>query len=428
MLRWMLPLAGGLACLPAIADGLAKVPASPLSGAFSKAAAAYSPSPAASSDSAPAAPAQVDPESLDSVGALTLRPVPDPVEKLPAFLKHVDDLRQHDDEAMAADYLQNVVVNNPDLPERDRARAILELADSLQILHRRAERLCWLKIWMGLYSGRPETAAVAYRMGSIYTRMGLFNLARDSYYLALSYAINHGQVQDAADLAHYQRLTNGTLWALAQNEYQAGQWARGAELFDRYMREAAGASASSLEKAAYLQADCYYQLHQNDKAAVAYSGVLTKHPFYPFAPEAHLRLYHLDILAHKPEQAQAELQALVWTVRTVWPKQEPYWQKRAADLLLALNRTNGKTLPPLLARSARLQAQDKTWQGELDHYDKLAKFEAATMQTIHPQASASPAAAGLREQDDLAAMQHSIDELAPPRIISPAVASADNHP
>jgi hypothetical protein len=83
-------------------------------------------------------------------------------------------------------------------------------------------------------------------------------------------------------------------------------------------------------------------------------------------------------------------------------------------------------LPPLLLKSARLQAEDKTWQGELDHYDRLAKFEAATMRTIHPEASASSAGAtlpGLREQDDLSAMQRSIDELAPPKIASPVVAA-----
>jgi tetratricopeptide (TPR) repeat protein len=356
--------------------------------------------------------------------------MPDPAEKVPAFLQHVEYLHLHNDEAMAADYLQHVVVNDPEISTPDRARAILELTDSLKNLHRRAETLCWLKIWMGLYSGRPETAAVAYRMGSIYTHMGLPSLARDSFYLALSYAINHGQVQSADDLQQYQRLTNGLLWALAENEYQAGEWARGAELFDRYMREATGASSASLEKAAYLQADCYYQLHQNDKATAAYAAVLTKHPFYALAPEARLRLYHLDALAHQPGQAQAELQALVWTVRTVWPQQEAYWQKRTAQLLLALNRKNGSTLPPLLAKSGRLHGQDKAWQGELDHYDKLAKFEAATMQTIQPRASASSAepAAGLREQDDLSAMQRSIDGLVAPKITSPAVASADTHP
>ena len=361
---------------------------------------------------------------VDSIGALTLRPVPDPAEKLPPFLRHADDLRRHNDDSMAAGYLQNVVVNDVDIAPRDRARAILELADCLQSLHRQAETLCWLKIWMGLYSGRPETAAVAYRMGMIYTRMGLPSMARDSYYLALSYAINQGQVQSPDDLKHYQRLTSGTLWALADNEYQAGEWARAAELFDRYRREAPMTTPASLERASYLRADCYYQLRQNDKAAAAYTEVLARHPFHPLAPEARLRLYHLDMLARRPAQAQQELQALVWTVRTVWPQREAYWQKRAAELLLALNRRNGRMLPPLLAKSARLQAEDKAWQGELDHYDRLAKFEAATMQTIHPQASAT-AMPGLREQDDLLAMQRSIDELAPPKIASPDAVAAN---
>jgi tetratricopeptide (TPR) repeat protein len=434
MLRRLLPFAWGLACLPAFAaapasTGPAKPPAKVASAAAPVSAAPVLtpiPSPTASG-SAPIAPTPfVDPETLDSVDALTLRPIPDPAENLPPFLQHVEYLRQHHDEAMAAGYLQNVIVDDVDISPPDRARAILELADCLQVLGRQAETLCWLKIWMGLYSGRTETAAVAYRMGKIYTQMGLPSLARDSYYLALSFAINQGQVQDADDLRRYQRLTNGTLWALADNEYHAGEWARAAELFDRYRREAPMASAASLETATYLQADCYYQLRQNDKAAAAYVEVLDKHPFHPLAPEARLRLYHLDVLAGQPAKAQQELQALVWTVRTVWPEREAYWQKRTAELLLALNRKSGSTLPPLLLKSARLQAEDKTWQGELDHYDRLAKFEAATMRTIHPQASAPSAGAtlpGLREQDDLSAMQRSIDELAPPKIASPVVAA-----
>jgi tetratricopeptide (TPR) repeat protein len=434
MLRRLLPLAWGLACLPAVAAapvGTAK-PAVQRAATVAPVLPPSAPAPAASSvasgSSSSAAPHYVDPETLDSVGALTLRPVPDAAENLPAFLQHAEDLRRHHDEAMAAGYLQNVIVDDADISPRDRARAILELSDCLQVLGRQAETLCWLKIWMGLYSGRPETAAVAYRMGKIYTQMGLASLARDSYYLALSFAINQGQVQDAADLQRYQRLTNGTLWALADNEYQTGEWARAAELFDRYRREAPMASAASLETATYLEADCYYQQRQNDKAAAAYVDVLDKHPFHPLAPEARLRLYHLDILAKQPAKAQAELQALVWTVRTVWPEREAYWQKRTAELLLALNRKSGSMLPPLLLKSARLQAEDKAWQGELDHYDRLAKFEAATMRTIHPDASAPTASAtlpGLREQDDLSAMQRSIDGLVSPSIAAPPVVAVN---
>jgi tetratricopeptide (TPR) repeat protein len=382
--------------------------------------------PSLSSSASATSPSYVDPESLDSEGALTLRPVPDPTEKLPPFLRHAEYLRSHHDDASAAEYLQAVVTNDADISSRDRARAILDLADSLQAVQRPAETLCWLKIWMGLYSGRPETAAVAYRMGRMYTQMGLPSLARDSYYLALSFAINQGQVQNPDDLQHYQRLTNGTLWALAENEYQAGQWARAAELFDRYRREAPMASPGSLVKATYLQADCYYQLRDAARATAAYTAVLEQHPFHPLAPQARLRLYHLDMLANQTAQAQGQLQALIWTVRTVWPQQEAYWQKQTAELLLALNHRSGKLLPPLLAKSGRLRGQDKAWQGELDHYDKLAKFQADTMPTIHPQASADAAMPGLREQDDLMAMQHSIADLAPPRITAPVAPVADS--
>jgi outer membrane protein assembly factor BamD (BamD/ComL family) len=352
----------------------------------------------------------------DSIGALTVRPVPDPIEDEPPFMKEVRYLRDHNDSQMAVTYLQKVVTN-ASLPSRYRAQAILELADSLGANGQAADEMCWLKIWMQMYPARSEIGAVAYRMGTLYTRMGLSDLARDQFYLALSNAVNHGQVQGAADLEQYQRLTTGTLWALAQNEYQAGDWARAAELFDRYRHEAQSPTPASLARAEYLQADCYYQQRQNAQAATAYQQALKDHPFHPLAPEARLRLYHLDMVAKQPMQAQAELQALVWTVRTVWPKDEAYWQQRTADLLLGLNRRNASVLPPLVAKSSQLSAQDKAWQAELGHYDRLAKLEATILQSNTSSSHASSAlagtTAGLAEQDDLLAMRQAIDALAP---------------
>jgi TolA-binding protein len=306
------------------------------------------------------------------------------------------------------------VVVNPDLSVRDRSEAILVLSDGLAAQQQLGDALCWLKIWMQLYPSRPENGAVAYRMGTLYTQMGLSELARDSFYLALSDAVNHGQVQGATDLEQYTRLTVGTLWALAMNEYRAGAWARAAELFDRYRNEAQSPPAGSLAHAQYLEADCYYQLHDRDKAASAYAQALKEHPFYPLAPEAHLRLYHLDMMAKKPDQAQAELQALVWTVRTVWPKDEAYWQQRTAELLLALNHDNVETLPPLVKKSAALGGQDKAWQADLGHYDKLASLIATIPD--HTPATSPRQKAGLSEQADLTAMSQSIEALAPPKI------------
>lgn len=381
------------------------------------------PSAPTSSKAAPAADKspshQSDSDIPDSLGAITERPEPESNEDTPAFVQQTEYLLTHHDSVSAADYLEKVV-QSPGLSDRDRARAILQLADALQGARKPGPELCWLKVWMQLYPTRAEVGAVAYRMGALYTQMGLTELARDSFYLALSNAINHGEVQDAGDLAQYTKLTTGTLWALAQNEYGSGNWQRAAELFDRFRHEAPSADAASLTRAEFLQADCYYQLHQTAQAAEAYEAALKEHPFHPLAPGARLRLYHLDIVAGRPDQAQQELEALVWTVRTAWPKDEAYWQRKTAELLLALNRTDATMLPPLIAKSSQLDAQDKAWQADLSHYDRLANLEATIPQAAPAPvpASAPPAAKarGLGEQDDLAAMQQSINALAPPKI------------
>jgi outer membrane protein assembly factor BamD (BamD/ComL family) len=365
----------------------------------------------------PAGKIRYDGSIQDSLGFVSVRPLPDASGDLPPYLVRVNYLRAHGDNILAISYLKQVVTNGDILPQY-RARAMLQLADSLCTEHREAEGLCWLKIWMELYPQRPEIGAVAYRIGALYTKMGLPDPARDAFYLALAHTINEGQVETADDLRRYTQLTVGTLWGLAANEYQSGDWKRAAELFARYRKECPTAPPLSLEKAAFLQADCYYQLKQTDQAAALYAGTLMAHPFNPLAPEARLRLYHLDILQKKPLAAREELQSLAWTVRTVFPKDEIYWQKETAQMLFDLNKKNMDVLPPLVQESAQLPPEGKTWQEALNHYDSIVTDE---VETANANMDASVNLAGkaggrqsLPEQADLQQMSRSLNQLLPP--------------
>ena len=357
----------------------------------------------------------------DTLGTISLRPVPDVREGEPPYLKRVDYLRKHNDNILAISYLRQLVTNRDMLPQV-RAQVILELADCLSVEHQDAESLCWLKVWTQLYPARPEFGAVAYRIGALYMQMGLTDLARDAYYMALAHTVNEAQVQNADDLKRYTELTVGTLWGLAANEYQSGQWARAAELFARFRREAPSASALSQEKAAFLQADCYYQLKQVDNATSLYEETVEKHPFDPLAAEARLRLYHLYTIRKAPELARQQLEALAWTVRTVWPKEETYWQEQTAQLLLALNEKNASVLPPLLKQAAQLPPEGKTWQEALNHYDALVGYQAATthanMDGNVNLSSKADVRHDLPEEEDLLAMNRSMNQLLPPRTTS----------
>jgi tetratricopeptide (TPR) repeat protein len=243
-------------------------------------------------------------------------------------------------------------------------------------------------------------------------------MARDAYYLALAHAVNQGQVENTDDLKRYTQLTEGTLWELAANEYQSADWSRAAELFARYRQEATSASPTSQEKAAFLQADCYYQLRQTDKSISLYEETLKDHPFNPLAPQARLRLYHLYVLKNAPEKAQEELQALAWTVRTVWPQQETYWQRQTAELLLAINQKNIDVLPPLLQKSSQLPPEGKTWQDALDHYDALVSYQEATKHSITDTPANLQGKTGGRhdiaEETDLMAVNNYLNQLLPP--------------
>ena len=366
----------------------------------------------------PAGPIRSDGLIRDSIGTMSIRPIPDATEALPTFLQQVDYLRKHNDLIGAIDYLRQIAMKG-DIPSQYRARAILELSDCLETEHQEAEALCWLKIWMELYPARPEMGAIAYRMGTIYTKMGLPDLARDAYYLALAHTVNEAQVKDANDLKQYTRLTVGTLWAMADNEYQSGQWARAAELFDRFQKEAPSASPVALEKAAFLQADCYYQLKQVDNATKLYEQTLQLHPFNPLAPQARLRLYHLYVVKNAPDKAREDLEALAWTVRTVWPQNETYWQRQTAELLLAINKKNAVVLPPLLAKSTLLPPEGKTWQEALNHYDALVSFETETT-NVKMESPANPSGKTdgrpvFSEESELVAMDRQMNQLLPAR-------------
>jgi tetratricopeptide (TPR) repeat protein len=367
-------------------------------------------------DDADAAPPS-DGGQPDSIPSPMQKAPPDVKDDLDTCFAHVDELRAHHDPVEATDYLK-ALVNNAKLLPQDHSRAMIELADVLQDRGEVAESLCWLKMWTELFPSRPEYAAVAYRLAALYSRMDMPDLARDAYYLSLAHAVNQGQVHTGNDLDAYNRLTTATLWGLAANEYEAGDWERAAELFDRYAHEATAATPLSLEKAAYLRADCLYQSRRTADAIKLYDDTLTKHPFNPLAPQARLRLYHLYVASNQPVKAQAELQALIWTVRTVWPKDEAYWQHQTAQMLLAINGKNFAVLPPLVKESALLPPEGKSWQETIKHYDALVSYQVVKTQGNAGQAGNALAASVdpncVDEEKSLLVMNYRLNQLLPP--------------
>ena len=70
----------------------------------------------------------------DSLGFVSVHPLPDVGEELPPFLKRVAYLRKHGDNVLAISYLRQCAGNGEILPQW-RARAILQLADCLAEEH-----------------------------------------------------------------------------------------------------------------------------------------------------------------------------------------------------------------------------------------------------------------------------------------------------
>ncbi len=337
-------------------------------------------------------------------------PIPSPKpDELPVYLKQVQIMLNQHDLHMAISYLRSMVPSGI-LSDADRSRAIIELADSLVETGQDAEALVWLKTWIEQYPGRPEAGGIDFRIGCLYQRIHMYNLSRDAFYLALAATINHGSIKNPSDLHEYSLLSTDILWKLSEIEFQCGDFARADKLMGRYLLEADGASATSKERAEFIRADCSYQLHSLEEAKKRYEQCLSKYPFNPLALDARLRLYHVCILLKQTDEAREDLDALIWTVQTVWPNQESTWRKRVAEMLLAVH-SNDPTLqqPMITALGKIVEKKDE----ELAHYVRIRslQFDAIPTQSI-PEVTDQTQIVRLKQDDqDLDKLSKTLDQI-----------------
>jgi hypothetical protein len=121
-----------------------------------------------------------------------------------------------------------------------------------------------------------------------------------------------------------------------------------------------------------------------------------------------------DVLQSRGEDAEA----LVWTVRTVWPKDEAFWQKQTAQFLLAINQKNADVLPPLVKQSTQLSPEGKSWQDTINHYDALVSYQVVKTSAITDSHADAFSKVGdknsLEEENDLLALNSQLNQVLPP--------------
>ena len=174
----------------------------------------------------------------DSIGAITVRPVPDTDEPEPEYLKQVDYYRAHHDDDMAASYLEKVAVN-PSLPAQDRAQAILVLADALETVQRRGGRVVLAQGLDAIVSGPPGSRSGGVSHGRALHSHGA-NGAGARF--VLPRAIQRGESRPSAGRRRLATLCQAhhrhALGPGAQRIQIGRLAARAAELFDRFQHEA----------------------------------------------------------------------------------------------------------------------------------------------------------------------------------------------
>jgi len=126
------------------------------------------------------------------------------------------------------------------------------------------------------------------------------------------------------------RLTDGTLWAMAANEYETASGRagpsysplpQGSHLCEPAFAGKGGFSPSRLLLPAQADRQGHESLRRDNEGA----------PIHPLAPEARLRLI-ISMLSRRSRTSPDELESLGLDRSHVWPKDETYWQKKTAQI------------------------------------------------------------------------------------------------
>ncbi|MEM9444247.1 MAG: tetratricopeptide repeat protein [Verrucomicrobiota bacterium] len=202
-----------------------------------------------------------------------------------------------------------------------------------------AEGIVWLHSWLDQFPHHIEVPYVHFLLGQCYMEVAAYDRARENFYLTMSTSVLKVSNSKGEATTYPMMLSKVAKWALAETEYQRGNWPRARELFARFKKQEPGAGVL-VESSIYREADCAYQMHQVDEAIELYNNALAVGPFHPFSPEAWLRLVQLYGLKNEHEMQVKSLNSFIWVVKSLDQENAAYWRERCAKFLLANWRTN----------------------------------------------------------------------------------------
>lgn len=225
------------------------------------------------------------------------------------------------------------IIDNENSSQDDLASANLMLADIARIQHKDSKALVILNKWTNTFPAHPLLPKVNFTLGQIYRNMHSYDRAREYFYRALSSDVAMAVRSENGGSSLDLRLSQAAKWELAETEFQAENWDRSYELFQRFKVQ--NPEAEELcQAASYRQADCLYCLNKTPDAIKAYERILATASFHPFAPEAWLKLITLYGRAGQMRQKGKALETFIWLIHNSYPKQEAYWQRRCASILI----------------------------------------------------------------------------------------------
>lgn len=268
-----------------------------------------------------------------------------------------------------ARHLLEGVLKRPDLSKDERALAILLQASISLENGNVAEAIVWLHTWLDEFPAHPELPYVHFLMGQCYLEIGAFERARDAFYNTLSTTVVKASNTDEPLSSYPLMLSKVTKWALAETEYQRGDWERARELFSRFKNQEPDVEVL-VEGAMYREADCAYQLKRIDDAMASYENALAVGPFHPFAPEAWLRLIELYGAKENEEKQTEAMRSFIWVVQNLDPENSDYWQERCGYFLMANWGHDVDGQLEILAKLSKMEPS-KELEGIRHHYVML---------------------------------------------------------
>lgn len=166
----------------------------------------------------------------------------------------ITEMVRRRDLIMAHEMLENLI-RRYDIDKDTRARAMALRSLIALESNKPSEAIVKLNAFLEQYPDRPEAAQLYLLLGQTYRNEQAHDRAREAFYKTLTSVVAKASNSKDDDLTLPTKISKTASWELAETEYQAKNWDRANDLFQRF-HDQNPESLTLVHTALYRQADC----------------------------------------------------------------------------------------------------------------------------------------------------------------------------